>query len=903
MPTYHVIPHTHWDREWYLSFDAFRVRLVHMMDDLLDILRDRDDYHGFLLDGQTIIIDDYLEIRPERHAEIAELVRANRLATGPWYVLPDTFLVSGEALVRNLLRGRSRARKLGGSVGVGYIPDSFGHTAQIPQILRGFRMDSAVVWRGFGGEPGQESSEYRWRGPDGSEVLMEHLSQLGYSGAYFADPDEGRINEQFMEVRDRLDPRARTRARLVLSGGDHHWPVRHLPDVIEVLDEAQEGSAHVLHSTLDDFFQALKSEIEGDELPVVEGELRFGYRWAFNVTGGVYSTRMYLKQANARCQRLLERYLEPLNVLAMAAGGPSQRALIDHGWTYLLQNHPHDSICGCSIDVVHREMMTRYEKLTELGRGVESFAWMRLAPGPEGIAGDVRTLTFFNPSPFVRSEIVECEVEFFRQNVVVGLNPDVNPGPKEETVDGFVLVDSDGETVPFEIVDREEGYDLSSTRYGYPSQSLVDRFTLRISLSSLPPLGLKSLRVERRAAFESYPDEGTLTAFDRGIENAHVRVDVQEDGSFTVTDKATKMRFGPLGYFEDGGDAGDVYNYSPPIRDRIRRSLDAPTVTVESVGGRYRQGVRVIAQWRVPIGLTSDRHDRSNEERALQIETTAWLTPADRHVTFETTIDNTAQDHRLRVVFETGRRTNRHQADSAFAVIDREQTAHDPTDYSIEVPAAVAPMHRFVIVEDDSACAVVLADGLPEYELKHDSDGELALTLLRCVGWLSQDALLMRPGGRSAWHNETPEAQCAGRHHYRYAFLPLSRGWHEHMPIINAAAEALLHPVRWYAGKGAERLRKDYSALRIDPKTLVLSAFKECEDGAGTLLRIYNPIDATVEGTVHFGDELRELRRADMEETAGEVLARGVRTFSDTWEPYAIQTYRYSAYPATKTAQ
>lgn len=895
MPRYHVIPHSHWDREWYLSFDHFRVRLVHMIDDLLAILAERDDYAGFLLDGQTVVVDDYLEIRPERRVEIEAYVRGGRLSVGPWYVLPDSFLVSGEALVRNLMRGRATARAFGRSMDVGYIPDSFGHTAQIPQILRGFGIETAIAWRGFGGEPGQEGSEYRWRSPDGSEVLMEHLSELGYSGAYFNDPAPEAVEARFADVRQRLDARAQTPERLVLSGGDHHWPTRDLPDVLAHLDEAAGGDGvRIVHSSLADFMAALQRAADGQALPAVDGEMRFGYRWAFNVTGGVYSSRMYLKQANAAAQRLLERYLEPLNALAVLRGGPSQRALLAQGWRYVLQNHPHDSICGCSIDPVHREMTTRFEKLEGLGRGVEDFAWMHLAHDAEGQSGDDRRLTLFNPSPFVRDEVVTCDVSFFRQRVVVGLNPDVVPDPPEPPVPGFVLEDAEGREVPYEVVERRDDHAIAYNRYDYPAQSRVERFTLRVPLEALPPLGLRTLRVRRTDAFPSYPAPEGLRCEGRVIENAFVRVEARADGTFTVTDRATGRTYGPLGYFEDGADAGDEYNYSPPPQDAVLTSPGAAEIDVETVPGRYVAGLRVRGTWRLPVALTGDLQRRSAETLPLRFATTATLTPYSRHVTFETEVDNTVRDHRLRVLFETGCRTSRHHADNAFAVVSRTQEQHDPADFKIEVPAAVAPMHRFVTVEDDEAGATLLADGLPEYELQYDSGGVLALTLLRCVGELSRGNLAMRPGGYGGWLNHTPEAQCPGTHRFRYAFLPHGAGWTGHVGAIHRASASLLLAVRCRPSRRAELL-PDHSFVAVEPAVLVLSAFKEAEDGRGFVLRIYNPTPEPVEGRVRLGWPAGEVRRANLEEVPLEAVAVQDGAFEETWPPFRIHTYRVPA--------
>ncbi len=234
MNTYHVIPHTHWDREWYLSFDHFRVRLVQMLDDLLEILDERPEFKSFTLDGQTVVLDDYLEIKPANRDKIIKYVKEGRLFIGPWYILPDEFLVSGESTIRNLTRGREMAHAFGASMDVGYIPDSFGHIAQMPQILKGFGIDLAIVWRGFGGEPDQVSSEYRWKSPDGTIVLMEHLSDVGYSAGYFNSTDEDSAEERFLDFKKRVDFRANSPERLMLNGGDHHWPYRNLPDVLDL---------------------------------------------------------------------------------------------------------------------------------------------------------------------------------------------------------------------------------------------------------------------------------------------------------------------------------------------------------------------------------------------------------------------------------------------------------------------------------------------------------------------------------------------------------------------------------------------------------------------------------------------------------------------------------------------
>jgi mannosylglycerate hydrolase len=888
--TYHVIPHTHWDREWYLSFDHFRAALVHMMDDLLDILEQRPDYAHFLLDGQTVVAEDYLEVRPERRAVIERLVREERLSMGPWYVLPDTFLVSGESLVRNILLGRRMARDYGQSMDVGYIPDSFGHTAQIPQILRGFGLETAIVWRGFGGELGQEGSEYRWQAPDGSEVLMEHLGSYGYSGAYFDGDDPAAWEERFEDFRRELDQRATTDARLVLSGGDHHWPTRSLPDVIEHLKTRLGGRARVEHSSLSRFVRHLSDAAERDSLPLEQGEFRFGYRWAFNVTGGVYSARMYLKQANARAQRLLERYLEPLNVMAVSAGGRSQKPLLDLGWKYLLQNHPHDSICGCSIDSVHREMMARFEKLDNLAEGIERFAWLDLAPAGEGTHGDDRWLAVFNPSAFERDEVIECEVAFFRQQVVVGLNPDIKPDDPLAPVDGFALIDESGRDVQFEVIERDNDFGIALNRYNYPAQSRVEQFRICLLAESLPPLGIKALRIERRDGFTGAPDHG-LEAGDDFIENRYLRVETRVDGSFIVTDRETGHEYGPLGFMEDGADAGDEYNYSPPPMDEVRELRgDASVIQITTEKAATRVRLKVAGEWSLPAGLKPDLSARSFAEVRVPFTVFAVLTPLSRHVTFVTHVGNTASDHRLRAVFETGIDTNVHHAETAFAVVSREQKAYDPAEFAIEVPAAVAPMQRFVTIEDEQRGATILGDGLPEYELVHDSKGRIALTLLRCVGELGREDLAMRPGGMGGWKNSTPDAQCHGHHTFRYAFLPHRPGWPDRLEMINRAADSLLMPPAVRALREAPSVTG--ARLAVEPASLVLSAVKRAEDEDGVIVRVCNIGPETIVGSVRPGWNVNDVLLANLEESGSEAAPLEEGGIRASWAPFEIKTFR-----------
>ncbi len=913
-PTYHIISHSHWDREWYRSFEYFRAMLVHMVDDLLDLL-DRDpDYRCFTLDGQTSTVEDYLDVRPEREEELRRYVKQGRLFIGPWYVLPDEFLVSGESTVRNLMMGRRIAHRFGTEMKVGYIPDSFGHIASMPTILKGFDIDNVLLYRGFGGEPGQETSEYWWHAPDGTQALLIHLYKDGYSGGYFHHSTAEEMLHRFAVVKKELDARATTSHRLLMNGGDHHWPDEKLPHQIALLAKQFEGN--FVHSNLPAYVAAVKAEVSG-KAPDITGELRFGYHYAFVVIGGVYSSRMYLKQENWKCETLLERYVEPLNAIAVSGGGRSSLPLIRQAWKTLMQNHPHDSICGCSIDIVHREMMTRFAAVGEIGRAVLDECFNRLLPADDHDSHDDTHLFFFNPSPFSRSGGALAEVRFYLQDIVVGLNPDVSVAPKNPPVKGFALVDAQGREVPYQILSRSEGYDITYSTHNYPKQTYADIFSILVDAVNVPSLGVKGLKVERRQSFPTYRGGAVVgqtagaaesaavggaagnsvkspvdTAHAAGasasssfsaksagsftqsansrrtgpaqlaiprvkvgkyfLENEMLRVDINARGEVSVTDKTHNTRYTKLAVFEDGGDVGDEYNYSYPKKDRFILSNTKPAKLTIVEKGPLRCAIKIAASLALPVSASADRRSRSTKTEQVELSTIVSLGIRSRLVEFVTTVNNTVKDHRLRVLFPTGIKTNTCCADEPFYIAEREQINYDLKSFTIEHPSAVASMQRFVTVKDGashnaaahgSVCssATLLSAGLPEYELKYNSKGTLALTLLRCVGLLAGEDLITRPGGKGGWHNETPDAQCLGVHTFRYAFFPYRGDDFDTTERVNEESEEFHLPLMSVRRKNTKPMKLEASFLSLSSHAAVLSAVKESENQDGTIVRWWNP--------------------------------------------------------------
>jgi alpha-mannosidase len=363
-----LVPHTHWDREWYRPFQSFRISLVDVVDEVLDML-EKDPRMRFTLDGQLATVDDYVEIRPEGEERIRALVLDGRLAIGPWLTLMDEFLVSGESIFRNLETGLARADELGGAMRIGYLPDQFGHVAQMPQILRAFGIDQAVVWRGV--PSAVDTHVFEWEAPDGSVVRAEYLPE-GYGNA---------ADLKFDALAERMRPWFGGDPVLAMVGTDHMPPVPDLADRKPA--DAQVG-------TLADYFSTNAVQ---QTAPRVRGELRSAAR--ANLLPNVVSTRIDVKQACARAERSLERYAEPLQALY---GEEWPEELLRVAWRRVLENAAHDSICACSADGVSAQVLVRYAEAEQIGL---ELAHRAIPTGDNAVV--------VNPSPFERTEVVELD--------------------------------------------------------------------------------------------------------------------------------------------------------------------------------------------------------------------------------------------------------------------------------------------------------------------------------------------------------------------------------------------------------------------------------------------------------------------------------------------------------------
>jgi len=875
--TVHVVAHTHWDREWYHPAARFGLRLVRLVDDLLDFLPRHPDFRSFLLDGQSIVLDDYLAARPEREERLRRLFGEGRLEAGPWYVLADEFLVSAEALVRNLLAGRRTVRRLGGEpMAVGYSPDAFGHPAALPTLFAGFGLEAAVLWRGFGGESGQEGDLHRWRAADGSEVLMIHLPPPGYENGKNLPREPKALAAAWENLRADLEPRARSPHWLVMAGADHHAAQHDLPEVVAALNALVPRMRFVI-GALEDYAAAVLrlAREQGDALPVVTGELRHGHRHAWALQG-THGTRLYLKQANAECQRMLERFAEPLAALAASRGATDRRAELAAAWRTLLENHPHDSICGTSADPVHREMVTRFERCRQQADEI-------IANAVEDVVGHDRpraraagrtawrpALLVFNPSPAPRSAVVEAEVALFRGDVSVGQQrvraaPPVAPGPLH-------LVGPGGHEVAFQELETRDGHDLVESPVHYPLSSAVEWRRLALLARDLPPLGVAALAVVDGAGRADVSRGPMVSAEGNVLRNEQLLVRVEDAGTLEVVDLASGEHYRGLGELWDNGDVGDSYTYSAPRRDRVVRVPDAVAVRVVHAGPL--RAVLEIA--------------RRYEATLLETTTRVTLDAGAGFAQLEVEGENRRKDHRLRIAFPLGAKPLREVADGSFGPVERPIGSTPPLPGGVEQPAPTAPMQRWVTAAGGARGVTVLTDGLPEYELR--PDGTLLVTLLRAFGQMSRDGLPERPG-HAGWPTPTPDAQCLGPFRARLGVFPCAEGDLDDGERIERTAE------RFHA-RPLALMRRSLLAIpeRVAGPTLVgeglvFSAMKPAEVGQGVVLRCYNALARAVRGEWRVPWPLASAELARLDETPLaplEVLRDGVIGFAAP--PRAVMT-------------
>ena len=824
-----VVPHTHWDRAWCSPFQQFRMRLVKLVDNLINILNTDPGYKSFVFDGQAVVLEDYLEIHPEVERELKRLIEKGRILVGPWYTLPDQFLVSAESLVRNLMVGHMVAEGFGKVMKVGYVPDCFGHISQLPQILRGFDIDSAIFMRGLGDEGEILGSEFLWYAPDGKTNVLAVHQIGGYCNAVNLGYVQGEIDfdsavDKCQNLFEMMNTSARTSCLLFNNGSDLVEPQPELTDIVEYVNDKL-NNIRLTIGTFTDYLDMVRAE--EPKLKKYQNELR-GSRYHV-LLSGVFSTRMYMRQANEASQTLMERWAEPFSALSwLEAGSEYPRAFLRYAWKELLKNHPHDDVCGCSADEVHRDDMIRYGWVQQVGEELTQTALESLARSIDtklktqddeqendisedesNTENSAPAFVVFNPLAWPRSDPVSMEM------------------PVCSIPENFAIINTaDGEIVPSQFTRKDDG---------------LMEVTLR---GRVPALGYASYSVTSGKAGS---EEARIKP--RTMENEFFRIKVNRNGSLNILDKSNGTEYKGCNVYEDTEDAGDEYDYSPIKHSRTVNSRGAKADFKVIENGPVRIIAEIRFSMNLPKGLTRDRTSRTSATFSCPITTRVTIYNDTPRIDLSTTFENKVEDHRLRAIFPTEIKTDSVYVEGHFDVFTRPVKLHKPKAEWAQEPVPTNHQNGFVGVEDGDKGFALINKGLPEYEVRETKKGcVIYLTLLRCVGWLSRDDLLTRRGNAGV-SIPTPEAQCPGTHTFLYSIYPYSGNWlsaqvqrrtHEHnvpmRAVITDQHEGTLPPVQ--------------SFVSVEPHNLMVTALKKCELGDGIILRFYNSTDEKVNGVV-----------------------------------------------------
>ncbi|MFB0537499.1 MAG: alpha-mannosidase [Anaerolineae bacterium] len=884
----HVISGTHWDREWRHTAEQSKLHLVDLMDSILHVLESNKEYMCFCLDGGTVVLEDYLTVRPENQDRIKELIETKRMQVVNFYTLPETNTVAPESLIRNLLVGHRMAKEFGGGMKSGYTATSYGQHSQMPQIYQGFGIDTAIFYRGTNKHI--LAPLFIWEGVDGSRlyalrtfdevtrtnwyfyvhqplVLGKPCRDLTYTYDRDHAPvhlcDEGLYEKAFVLLKEDYDfkkdkeslqkaldaitnqamPYAIGHHLLALNMEDNSQPFGLLPDMIQALNSIS-PDIDIVQDSLDEYMQAIIGEMKDKPLPVHRGELRYTTveHGNFNaLLGATHSSRIKLKLLNEKAETNLIYLAEPVAAIASVFGKEYPKTNLDRAWEALLKNHAHDSICGAAVDLAHEDMLYNFSLANTVAEEVSARSIISLfskIDTAKGFKGTDHTITFFNTLNIPRSEIIPVIIDL--PEVTESISKDIGVEGISGSDVFYDIVDNKGNNIeyvelscePIKIgVERE----LDSKAIKFPA----NRRRILIN-ANVPAMGYTTYALRpRKPRYVLHPEIGPdrkLIARENGVlENEHLKVTLNPNGTFSILHKETGRLMEDLHYFTDSGETGSAHLSNRPQRNTIVTSLgNAATITLAE-SNLLRGQYKVELSMRVPAAATLDSRDRLRQ--MVEIPITYWLTleKGGKYLKIRTRLHNEARDHKLCVNFPSGIKTDFATVESAFAV-ERRFIRWADTGDNQEPFYPFQPMRNFVDVNDGKVALAVLNKGLREYEVKDDADRTIAITLLR-----THRAYM------TANTDMTPEEfdKYTGLHsfgdfEYDYALYPHVGDWDEGKVLQSAYQFKVDVKAIQGVTLGGE-LPSTNSFFSISPaEKIMLSALKCAENGDGIVMRLWN---------------------------------------------------------------
>lgn len=505
--------HTHWDREWYREYEVFRLRLLRVFDNVLDLL-EQWKIPCFYFDGQTSALEDYLELNPEREKLVRSLIKQKKLFIGPCYTLVDEFLTDETCFRKNLEIGLKYAKSLGCEDFLGYFADTFGHSKTIPSILKEFGIDKSVVWRGCNEEIP-------------SEFLFNGVKTVNLIRGYFNDifTTKLSIEEKAEFLKEHLDKIAAKSSNVLLMpiGADHLGVSRDISEQIREVNKHLEDYEIELSSPFK-YFELVKNNFKYEH----NGELRDNSQTF--ILQGSYSARIKLKQYSAKCSYELDLANKFQKFAQKKYKTKSYDNVVDYAYKLLLQNLAHDGICGCSTDLVHKENEIRYEKVLQIARTI----------------------------------IKELIYETGEKSLVINLSNSNFTGVVEfESCKKFTAKE-------FEKVSQRTWVCnslMNNTKKIPVTEDYQDVYTYLTYIENKVPSRLLSKTDKPYGGNYSQSD---LKISDSSLENSKICLSV-ENSKIILSDKLTGKIYSSFIEFVDFEDIGDTYNFAPTKDDKGRK--------------------------------------------------------------------------------------------------------------------------------------------------------------------------------------------------------------------------------------------------------------------------------------------------------------------------------------------
>ena len=833
-----IIPHTHWDREWYFTTSRSKIYSLNHFKEIFDVLENNKNFSHFLLDAQLSIIDDYLEFHPYDENRIKKLVTEGKLIIGPWYTQTDQMVISGESIIRNLYYGIERAKDFGAYMKTGYMPDSFGQSAQMPQLLNGFNIKYNTFKRGLG-DSHYPKNEFYWESPDGSRVFNMYLDRYGNFVYFTSEADS--LNNLMTKLKEETDRRSLI-GTLTLYNGEDQRPVRkNLPEIVEKLNELNPDSNFYI-STIDNVME--KAENNGFHYDTVKGEMTSGQ--FSRVHKSIYSTRADLKIKNNKNENLIVNISEPLSSIAYKSGFEYENRVFEQAWKLMAENAAHDSIGMCNSDETNNSIEYRNDTVKSLMDNLNDLKMREIGSAiPEK---DIFQFQVYNFLPYRRSGVLKTEI--------------FTPFTDVE------IYDTDGNIYKTKVLKTEKleeriknkmksevGFNTNDNPRWIKENVEIYKTELLIYLKDMLPLGYRTLFMRKKELVDKVYECSTGM---NQIENEILNVRVQKNGSIVIKDKKNNLEKEGFLIFEDSGDAGDTYDYSEPYNDRILTSENSEIEILETEKNSLLNKIKYSLKMNIPHNLTS----REQEQDNIQIEflVTLTLEKESSLVKVDIEVENKAIEHRVRVLFKTGIESVESIADQQFGTIRRPVYLSEVKNWREngwnEKPRTLEPMQSFVSLANEHENVSIITDCVREYQIIGEKLDTIALTLFRSTPEMGKAELKDRPGRASGMANwDTPDAQLLKNLKFNFAIFIGKEGYSA-SKISNMSKEYLT-PFYYYQAAEfknvdifflmnkpeIQNVPFEFSMFSSENRNCVLSTVKKAEKEDALIIRIYNPDD------------------------------------------------------------